>query len=360
MVTNCLIVFGLVAFDNALAVLYAFSPFESLVPEWASPVLLVKALLMPASEYDEQRIVGLQEAVATLRSKSRSFFLASSAFQGKIRLYLIVLYSFCRVADDLVDEAPSVKEAKIWISKLRAYLDIRYDTGEKRGSLDLFVRSNFPSRAQSALLILPTGHLSHEPLEELLRGFEMDLAFAQTHNGIGYPIENEADLELYGSRVAGTVARLCLEILFAQLPSQFSNASRSRFIGAGGRMGIALQYVNIARDIAVDARLGRVYIPLTWLAGEGLTPEAVIKNPKGVRIENLRNRILDAAFAFYEQSRPAIEELPVQVRGPMRVAVESYMEIGRVLREETFPRKAGRATVPKIRRLLVAWKALSS
>ena len=124
-------------------------------------------------------------------------------------------------------------------------------------------------------------------------------------------------------------------------------------------MGIALQLVNIARDIAVDAQLDRVYIPLPWLAEEGLTPEAVIKNPKGVRIERLRTRMLDTAFAVYDEARPAIEELPAQVRGSMRVAVESYMEIGRVLREGRYPQKAGRATVPKSRRLWVAWKALN-
>src|SRR5215469_5540905 len=124
LVTNCLIVFGLIAFDNAIAVLDTFSPFSSLVPDWPSPVILIKALLMPASKYDGQRILGLQEAVIRLKGKSRSFFLASGTFEGKIRLYLVVLYSFCRVADDLVDEADSILDARDWITKLREYLDI--------------------------------------------------------------------------------------------------------------------------------------------------------------------------------------------------------------------------------------------
>lgn len=76
--------------------------------------------------------------------------------------------------------------------------------------------------------------------------------------------------------------------------------TKARLIHAGACMGIALQYVNIARDIAVDALLYRVYIPLTWLAEEGLTPEAVNKNPQGVRIEKLRGRLLDRAFMLYQ------------------------------------------------------------
>jgi 15-cis-phytoene synthase/lycopene beta-cyclase len=233
---------------------------------------------------------------------------------------------------------------------------------EGKRSVQDFVRANFPARAHSALLLLPTTHLSREPLEELLKGFEMDLGFsegADSQNCSLYPIQNQADLDLYGARVAGTVAQLCLEIIFAQLPGRTDNKTICRLISAGVRMGIALQYVNIARDIAVDALLHRVYVPLTWLTEEGITFEGVIKNPKGVRIERLRARLLDRAFELYQQSRGAIAELPVQVRGPMRVAVESYMEIGRVLREGKYLLKADRATVPKSRRIWVAWTALS-
>jgi len=41
------------------------------------------------------------------------------------------------------------------------------------------------------------------------------------------------------------------------------------------------------------------------------------------------------------------------------VAVESYMEIGRVLLQGDYQVKAGRATVPKLQRIKVAWRALN-
>ena len=122
-------------------------------------------------------------------------------------------------------------------------------------------------------------------------------------------------------------------------------------------MGIALQYVNIARDISVDASNGRVYLPTSWLKEQGLKPEDILKDPHSTRAEMLRQRLLDSAMAIYHESRGAIEELPSEARGPMRVAVESYVEIGRVLREPGYELKAGRATVPKLRRIQVAWKA---
>lgn len=124
-------------------------------------------------------------------------------------------------------------------------------------------------------------------------------------------------------------------------------------------MGIALQYVNISRDIAKDAAIGRVYLPTSWLKEHGLTPQDVLENPDGPVIEKLRGRLLEKAFALYEDAQSAMSQLPVDARAPMRVAVESYMEIGRVLRERGYKVKEGQATVPKLRRLKVAWRVLS-
>ena len=89
--TNVLVVFGLIAFDNALAVLQAFpSLFPSLSPR-PSPILLIRALLIPTRRYDLGRIAGMQQALARLRAKSRSFYLASSVFEGRLRIDLVLL-----------------------------------------------------------------------------------------------------------------------------------------------------------------------------------------------------------------------------------------------------------------------------
>lgn len=317
---------------------------------------MVKALLVPVSQYDHKRINGLREALGRLRRKSRSFYLASGCFQGRLRIDLILLYSFCRVADDLVDEAPSGSEAKHWISKLTEYLDICYAGNarnpERRRD---FVMQSFPLKAQSALLLLPTEYLSPSPLYDLVKGFETDLAFS---SDTPYPIEDEETLQLYGLRVAGTVAELCLELAFHHSNERTTEQQRRKIIKAGGWMGIALQYVNISRDIKVDAINGRVYLPNEWLESSDLKPESVVKDPCSAAVEALRQRLLNIAMRIYGDAKGAIELLPSESRAPMRVAVESYVEIGRVLQEGSYKLKAGRATVPKARRLRVAWTAL--
>jgi 15-cis-phytoene synthase/lycopene beta-cyclase len=276
---------------------------------------------------------------------------------------MILRYSFCRVADDLVDDASDVKTANEWIEKLATFLDYTYaakSPKEKRPKVEAYVKSNFPTSAQAALLLLPTHLLSYGPLYDLLEGFKSDLKFhssALEERGT-YPIHTEQDLELYGLRVAGTVAELCLELVFHYTTTKVAPRRRDQLVRAGGRMGIALQYINIARDIATDASISRVYLPTSWLEEEGLTPSAVIKTPDGPSIEALKNRLLKKAFMIYEGAIKAVEQLPVEARAPMRVAVESYMEIGRVLRGNKYQVKAGRATVPKMRRIRVAWNAL--
>lgn len=241
LVTNTLIVFGLVAFDNACAILHAFPDMFPNVPSLPSPLMLVKALINPASRYDEERINGLQDAVDRLRRKSRSFYLASAAFQGRLRIDLLLLYSFCRVADDLIDNATSAAEARIWIEKFRYFLDISYEPSQAKIVAKEYVEAQFPPDAQSALLQLPTEYLSPEPFNDLLRGFEMDLAFSKLQiGGCISPIEAEFDLDLYARRVAGTVAELYLELVFYHYRSSISNEEEQLFLQAGGRMGVAL------------------------------------------------------------------------------------------------------------------------
>jgi len=355
LVTNVLIVFGLVAFDNALAILQAFPALFPSIPSLPSPILLIQALLTPIWTYDDDRIEGMQQALARLRAKSRSFYLASGVFQGRLRIDLVLLYSFCRVADDLVDDAASMADAQDWIIKLIHFLDLSYS--DQRPLVSDYVMQTFPPSAQAAVLLLPTTYLSPTPLYELLKGFETDLLFKSSDNP--FPIKDQATLELYGARVAGTVAESCIELAYYHNKIPTPDSEQKQIALAGRRMGIALQFVNIARDISVDASNDRVYVPSEWLKGHGLGSKDIIRDPTTSKVEYLRQELLDNAMRIYKESRGAIEQLPREARGPMRVAVESYVEIGRVLRVPGYRIKAGRATVPKLRRLRVAWNALN-
>jgi 15-cis-phytoene synthase/lycopene beta-cyclase len=268
-----------------------------------------------------------------------------------------------------VDTAETVTVAEERVSKLTKFLDLSYNLAstplkQQRPAVEEYVEKNFPPLMRAPLMLLPVNLLSPKPLYELLEGFKMDLGFIRNGNDPNhFPIKSEDDFELYAYRVAGTVAEMVLELIFSHSPAMVSPEQRRHLIKCGGQMGRALQYVNIARDLKVDAAINRVYLPASWLKQEGLTMTDMLSSlgSTDTVIGEFRARVLDKAFSVYEANRPAMEELPLEGRGPIRVAIESYMEIGRVLQEKgpNFQIKTGRATVPKLRRLSVAWNAMS-
>ncbi|KAI8219861.1 Bifunctional lycopene cyclase/phytoene synthase [Colletotrichum sp. SAR 10_86] len=358
LVTNILVVTGIGAFDKAVAVCDAFPDiFDK--PADALSMSLLRARVLPSSKYNMQRILGIRQAVGRLAKKSRSFHLASSVFPGRLRIDLTLLYSYCRLADDLVDEAANPQEAAIWIAKLDRHLALLYKDPDSSSAplASQYAAENFPASALFALDLLPANLIPREPLAELLKGFEMDLQFSTN----SFPIATPEDLELYAARVASTVGQSCLELVFCHCKHSLPPYMQAYLRNTARQMGLALQFVNIARDIAVDAKIGRVYLPTSWLKDEGLSPEDVLRDPRSEGVANVRRKILAKAFEHYGEARESMKWIPSEARGPMVVAVESYMEIGRVLVRNGNAAAAdgtGRATVPKSRRVWVAWSTL--
>lgn len=91
LITNTLVVFGIAAFDKAVAVCDAMPEIFPQPADSLPIVSLLKARVLPSSAYDIDRIAGIREAVARLQRKSRSFFIASSVFPGRLRIDLTLL-----------------------------------------------------------------------------------------------------------------------------------------------------------------------------------------------------------------------------------------------------------------------------
>lgn len=89
--TNILVVLGLAAVDQYLAVIDAFPHLFPEAPAVPTLRMLLKVFFTGTKEYDTERIQGICEADDRLRAKSRSFHLASFAFSGRMRIDLILL-----------------------------------------------------------------------------------------------------------------------------------------------------------------------------------------------------------------------------------------------------------------------------
>lgn len=90
--TNVMIVFGLVAIDNAIA-LHEYKAFTSFNPvgEIPSVTRLIVPFVNDNREYDQDLLQNLSQAVLILKKKSQSMYLGSAIFQGQLRIDLISL-----------------------------------------------------------------------------------------------------------------------------------------------------------------------------------------------------------------------------------------------------------------------------
>nr|WDW19273.1 terpene cyclase [Penicillium meliponae] len=367
LVSNIMVVFGLISVDHGIAI----AEYETVASDSASKAtpslyrIAWQYLAGPKKFYDLGFLRGLSAAIDKLAQKSQSMYLGSAMFQDRLRVDLILLYSFCRVIDDLVDEAPDRETAQANVKEARQVLHWRFSTKRTSKPLYDYLEAGKKESKDDASLplilsiaLLPTSRLTMTPLLELLSGFEMDLQFSAREEK--FPIQTEADLDLYAYRVAGTVASSLLELVFSHYgldQADFPPEKQNQIIQAGQRMGQALQYVNIARDIRQDATLGRVYIPNSWLQEEMMSPSDVIAGDDP-RIAIFEDRMLRKGAIAHDSSVRYIDMLPFEARGPVKTTVESYMMIGDMVRKrrrQGLHDMPGKLKVPLWQRVVRAW-----
>jgi phytoene synthase len=268
---------------------------------------------------------------ALLRDGSRTFQAASLALPAETRRAATALYAFCRIADDAIDSGLHGRDA---LCQMRSRLDAIYsgtpsDFAADRAFADVVHRHGIP-RA------LPEG---------LLEGFEWDLA-GRRYRALG-------ELNAYAARVAGTVGAMMTLVMGGRAAAVVARACE---------LGVAMQLTNIARDVGEDARMGRLYLPLDWLAEEGIDGEAWLQAPRHTdALGAVTDRLLRYADHLYERSASGIAELPVSCRPAMHAARLLYREIGHEVRRRGLDSVGGRAVVPWTRKsqmlAAAAWAA---
>jgi phytoene synthase len=147
-------------------------------------------------------------------------------------------------------------------------------------------------------------------LEELVSGVGMDLTTAS------YAAWEE--LRVYCHLVAGVVGRMCVRIFGFDAPEALERADS---------LGIALQLINILRDVREDAGMGRIYLPHEDLARFGISEESLLRgSPDGdwaalVAYEAARARRL------YASGIEVCRYIPAQARACVRTMAGIYRGI---------------------------------
>jgi phytoene synthase len=263
---------------------------------------------------------------AVLAKHARSFRLASLFLPSQCADEAAVTYAFCRLADDLADEAPTREQAVHDLGALAA---------EIRGQAT-------PRPIVSAYNAVAKRRVIPEAAAtELLLGLESDLDEVR--------IPDDEEFVRYCYRVAGTVGLMMSGVLGVA-----DMAARAPAVD----LGVAMQITNICRDVFEDAERGRVYIPQTRLHAVGLTHDdlldpAFVRNADGRRrLATVVDGLLEMAENAYLRAWQGMHFIPARPRTAILVASTLYRDIGRRLRfvhsSDPFH---GRTMVPTLGRL---------
>jgi 15-cis-phytoene synthase len=232
-----------------------------------------------------------------MKKGSRSFHLASRLLPPQVRQKISILYSFCRFVDDVAD---SYSDRELALSMLHS-ISASIAEGD----------SQIPQVA-SLLVMVDAGELEVTYLQDLMEGLVDDVTAVR--------VATDRELIRYCYRVAGTVGAMCSRIIGANDPAALPFAID---------LGIAMQLTNIARDVAEDFHIDRVYLPASRVNYE--TVRSAVKGDSKASREELFEAVsglLRLARTYYRSADEGMRFIPLSTRWGVLCASKCYEEIG--------------------------------
>ena len=263
----------------------------------------------------------IEECRRIIKEGSKSFYFASLMLPAQVRVAATALYAFCRVSDDIADTPEATLK-----------------------SID-----RLTERIRKAYLGNPENHAADCAFSEVVRHYEIPELVPQSMvEGFRWDVTGKhyktiSDVINYSARVAGTVGVMMSIVMGRRLEGTLARACD---------LGVAMQLINIARDVGEDAQNGRVYLPSDWLVEEGIDPEEFVANPVFTEeLGRVVKRLLETADEIYARGVTGISDLPTSCRPGIRAAGMVYAEIGQKVRENGFNSVDQRAFTTRGRKL---------
>jgi phytoene synthase len=208
--------------------------------------------------------MSVQEAYAEVgritRREAKNFAYGIMVLPRAKRQAIAAVYAFARRVDDLADGELQPEEKRAGLEELRAAL-----AGEPADPVFVALRD---ARERFGI--------PQEPLEALIDGGLQDIEQST--------YADFAELRGYCEKVAGAVGLACVPV--------YGSDDTERAMA----LGIALQLINIIRDVDEDRRLGRVYLPQDELAAfevEELAPSPQFRELMAFEAERARSYLAE-------------------------------------------------------------------
>jgi phytoene synthase len=302
---------------------------------------------------------------ALTREHSRTFYLSARLVPAHKRAGIMALYAFCRLTDNLVDQA-ALGAATHHLSRALdrwAALNLLTPSNAKQAAPPTAPASSVgdsstglptsdrgqtsaapPTTVQVAAAWADTRSRYSIPSRlaaTLIEGVRMDLTINR------YDTWN--DLWLYNYRVASTVGLMSMYITGAETSAAAPYAVQ---------LGIALQLTNILRDVGEDARAGRIYLPQEDMLRFGYTDEMLLSGVVNKQFVRLMSFEIERARTLYEAAWPGIALLSPDSRFAVQAAATLYRRILDCIEAagyDVFTRRAHVSTADKVRALPSIW-----
>jgi squalene synthase HpnC len=289
---------------------------------------------LPADYAIPQHAPSLEEAQAYCQRLARSHYenfpVATWFLPKRLRPHFHGVYAYCRISDDLGDEAGNAEQALRLLDEWESELDACY-AGTARHPV-------FVALAETVRQC----DIPKQTFADLLRAFRQDQTVQR--------YENFADLLGYCRYSANPVGHLVLYLCGYrdQQRQQLSDFTCT-----------ALQLANFWQDVAVDWGKGRLYLPLEDLRRFGVT-EAQIQNrqstPEFVRLMQYQ---VERARAWFRRGLPLAGTLDRELAIDIELFSRGGQEILNAIERQGYDVLRQRPVLSKGRKLaLVARAAL--
>lgn len=243
---------------------------------------------------------------------SKSFALASQLFDRETRERVLLLYAWCRAADDLTDgqdhggAMSQNHDAQAALARIRTLTDAAF-AGQPTGD-----------KAFDALgFLLTEVAIPRAVIDDIIAGFALDAD--------DWRPRSEADLLRYCYHVAGAVG-VAMALVMGVDPADEATLDRAC------DLGIAFQLANIARDVAEDAAADRCYLPVEWLVELDIPPGQHMHPAFRSRLSVMAKWLAEMAGEYEASARWGARKLPPRSRWAVLAAAGIYGDIAREVR----------------------------
>ncbi len=237
-----------------------------------------------------------------VKERAKNFYFAFLTLPRKERLAICAVYAFCRACDDYSDDDLELQRK---LESLEEHRRLLHEAYEGRPANSAFLALHDTVERYGIPL---------QYFDEIIDGVLMDLTVSR------YATFDE--LYKYCYRVASVVGLVCIEIFGYTDPKAKAHAVD---------LGIAMQIVNIMRDVREDAERDRIYLPKEDMERSGYSEKDLFSGVVNGPFDELMRMQSQRAREHFQKGRLLLPLLSPRARACPAVLQGLYSELlGRI------------------------------